>query len=82
MGGDITGRIQQINRNLNVKVGFELNVWQEDTIAGLLAGGDVVTVAPTGGGKSMCFAFVLYMEPSDSIVLIIEPTKALINDQV
>ena len=78
----ITSRIQEINRNLKAKEGFELDIWQEDTDASILSGCDVVTTALTRGGKSICFSFILYMEPSDSVSFIIAPTKALINDQV
>ena len=74
--------ILEINKSLKSKEGFELDIWQEDTIASISTGSDVVTIAPTGGGKSICFSYILHKEPSDMIALIIEPTKALINAQV
>jgi len=78
----ITTCIQEINQNIKAKEGFELDDWQVETITTLMSGRDVVTTAPTGGGKSTCFAYISNTEPSDTIALIIAPTKALINDQV
>ncbi len=53
---------------------------QEEVVEAVLAGRDVLTIMPTGGGKSLCYqlpAMVL-----DGITLVISPLIALMKDQV
>ena len=60
---------------------FELYDWQREAIDALVHGlGRVLVVAPTGGGKSMCF-----QQPAadlDGIALVVTPLVALMADQV
>ena len=53
---------------------------QEETVASILAGRDVLAVMPTGSGKSVC-----YQVPSmllSGITLVISPLISLMQDQV
>jgi ATP-dependent DNA helicase RecQ len=60
---------------------MELYDWQREAIDELTGGsGRVLVVAPTGGGKSMCF-----QQPAvelDGVALVITPLVALMADQV
>ncbi|MDE3097284.1 MAG: ATP-dependent DNA helicase RecQ [Chloroflexota bacterium] len=60
---------------------FELYDWQREAIGALVRGqGQVLVVAPTGGGKSMCF-----QQPAvdlDGVALVVTPLVALMADQV
>ena len=60
---------------------MELYGWQQEAISALTEGdGQVLVVAPTGGGKSMC-----YQHPATELpgtALIITPLVALMADQV
>ena len=53
---------------------------QQDVIDALLAGRDVLTVMPTGSGKSLCFQIPALLMGGLSIV--ISPLVALMQDQV
>ena len=62
---------------------FEYNSFREgqlESIKRLLCRKDTITLLPTGGGKSLIFQLVKYL--SQGIVIIVAPTKALIQDQV
>jgi len=60
---------------------MQLYDWQREAIDELVGGsGQVLVVAPTGGGKSMCF-----QQPAvdlDGVALVITPLVALMADQV
>ncbi|MEX0751055.1 MAG: ATP-dependent DNA helicase RecQ [Dehalococcoidia bacterium] len=60
---------------------MKLYDWQNEAIDALMHGtGQVLVVAPTGGGKSMCF-----QQPAtelDGVALVITPLVALMADQV
>jgi ATP-dependent DNA helicase RecQ len=60
---------------------FELYPWQREAIDELLTGsGRLLVVAPTGGGKSLC-----YQQPAvelDGVAIVITPLVALMADQV
>ena len=53
---------------------------QEDVVAAVLRGDDVVAVMPTGGGKSLCYQLPALM--LDGVTLVVSPLIALMKDQV
>ncbi|TPV92774.1 MAG: RecQ family ATP-dependent DNA helicase [Myxococcales bacterium FL481] len=53
---------------------------QQQAIETLLAGGRLLYVAPTGGGKSLCYQLPAALLPGTSVV--ISPLVALMHDQV
>ena len=53
---------------------------QEEVIAEVVAGRDVLAILPTGGGKSICFQVPAMMK--DGICLVVSPLIALMQDQV
>ncbi|MCH5190202.1 MAG: ATP-dependent DNA helicase RecQ [Oscillospiraceae bacterium] len=54
--------------------------FQKNTIDRILEGNDILTVVPTGGGKSCCYQVSAKFLPG--ITLVISPLVALIEDQV
>ena len=59
-----------------------LRAKQADVVAHLLAGRRVVFVAPTGHGKSLCYQALGASPWSRGVVLIFQPLKALMQEQV
>ncbi len=54
---------------------------QKESIEAIIEGRDLLTILPTGGGKSLCYQLpALYFE--GKITIVISPLIALINDQV
>src|SRR6187455_666445 len=53
---------------------------QERAVQNLLAGRSVLTIFPTGGGKSLCYQLPALL--LDGVTLVISPLIALMKDQV
>jgi ATP-dependent DNA helicase RecQ len=53
---------------------------QEEVVRHVVAGGDALVLAPTGGGKSVCFQVPALCRPGTAVV--ISPLIALMDDQV
>jgi ATP-dependent DNA helicase RecQ len=66
-----------------LKHGFGLSSfrpWQREAIEALLEGGRVLVVAPTGGGKSLCYQLPAAVLGGTTVV--VSPLIALMEDQV
>jgi ATP-dependent DNA helicase RecQ len=62
--------------------GFEsLLPGQAETLACVLRGEDVLTILPTGGGKSLCYQLPAMLD-KEGTTLVISPLIALMKDQV
>ena len=59
----------------------KLKAFQKDVITDLLKGKDVIGLARTSEGKSICFLSMVVMHPNDLLIGIL-PTVALMRDLV
>lgn len=72
-------RVQQI---LEQTFGFKsFRSLQQESIEAILAKKDLLTILPTGGGKSLCYQLPALVLDAQ-ITIVISPLIALINDQV
>jgi ATP-dependent DNA helicase RecQ len=74
--------MSRLEEKLLMRFGLtEFHPWQLEAITALLQGpGRVLLVAPTGGGKSLCYQFPATELPGTTIV--VSPLIALMEDQV
>ena len=59
----------------------ELRQEQKSSVKQLFTGGDLLTVLPTGFGKSLIFQRLALVN-DDHVVLVICPLKSIVNDQI
>lgn len=72
---------EQIQQKLEQNFGFsELRGLQKHTLEALIQGKSVLTVMPTGTGKSLCYQLPALF--ADGVILVISPLIALMQDQV
>jgi len=77
----IIRRMQQAHQILKSTFGYDdFRHHQADIIEALVNGQDVLTLMPTGGGKSICFQIPALIRSGTAIV--ISPLIALMQDQV
>ncbi|UJR79075.1 ATP-dependent DNA helicase RecQ [Sandaracinus amylolyticus] len=76
------GRDDDLDRQLSERFGLpSFRPWQREAVAEILHGsGRCLVLAPTGGGKSLCYQFPASVLGGTSIV--ISPLIALMEDQV
>jgi len=66
---------------LRERFGFDgFRAGQEEVVRGLLDGRSMLSVFPTGGGKSLCYQLPAVM--LDGLALVVSPLIALMKDQV
>ena len=58
----------------------EFRPGQEEIVRAVLAGENVLTVMPTGSGKSLCYQLPAIVRPG--LTLVVSPLIALMRDQV
>jgi ATP-dependent DNA helicase RecQ len=75
---------QNIRRVLQKSFGFqELRPGQLDVMQDLLAGRQVISVMPTGAGKSLCYQLpATLLAEQQGLTLVVSPLIALMKDQV
>lgn len=70
-----------LERTLRERFGLEqFRPGQRAVIEAVLAGGDVLCVMPTGGGKSLCYQLPAVVQAG--LTLVVSPLIALMKDQV
>ena len=78
---DSAGYLDRAQQVLADVFGFrQFRSQQADIIATVIAGGDVLALMPTGGGKSLCHQIPALVRPGTGIV--VSPLIALMQDQV
>jgi ATP-dependent DNA helicase RecQ len=78
---DTAGSLDRAQKVLADVFGYhQFRSHQADIIATVIAGGDVLALMPTGGGKSLCYQIPALVRPGTGIV--VSPLIALMQDQV
>jgi ATP-dependent DNA helicase RecQ len=72
---------EAVREALHGTFGFEaLRPGQDEVVAAVLAGADVLAVMPTGAGKSLCYQLPAVVQ--GGLTLVVSPLIALMRDQV
>lgn len=74
-------RIENFCQKIEDKLGFRSYRWQVNVISDVFHGADIVVIAGTRSGKSLCFQAIPLVKYG-AIVLVILPTIALMENQV
>jgi len=73
--------LEQAEKILAERFGFHVfRPGQAEIVAAVLAGQDVLTIMPTGGGKSLCYQLPALIR--DGLTLVVSPLIALMRNQV
>ena len=76
----IENRVKHLKHNLKQVFGYDtFRSGQLEVIGHLLDGHDVVSIMPTGAGKSLCFQLPAMLHNFQTII--VSPLVALMNDQ-
>jgi ATP-dependent DNA helicase RecQ len=77
----MTARLAQARTALKSVFGYD-DFWpgQQEIVAAVLAGKDVLAVMPTGSGKSMCYQLPALVD--GALTVVVSPLIALMRDQV
>ena len=71
-----------IREKTRLLLGFLPCDWQVETVQALLSGQNVITVAPTGFGKTATFWMPFPFEPINSVCIIVTPLTSLGKQQM
>ena len=78
---DADGGLDAARALLREVYGFaDFRPGQDEIVAAVAAGENVLAIMPTGGGKSLCFQLPALMRPG--VTLVVSPLIALMRDQV
>jgi ATP-dependent DNA helicase RecQ len=81
--GKKPGTVSDVAAWLRAKFGLKsLREKQPDVVTHLLNGRRILFVAPTGHGKSLCYQALAASSWSKGVVLVFQPLKALMQEQV
>jgi len=74
--------MNDLSQRLRERFGLDaFHAWQEEAVRALLEGsGRALVIAPTGGGKSLCYQFPA--TELDGTTIVVSPLIALMDDQV
>lgn len=74
---------ENLNSLLKDKFGFdEFRPGQKETLEKLLKNESVLSLMPTGSGKSLTYQLMAFAQPKEQLVLVVSPLIALMQDQV
>jgi ATP-dependent DNA helicase RecQ len=77
----MTGRLAAARAALKSVFGYDdFRPGQQEIVAAVLAGEDVLAVMPTGSGKSMCYQLPALVD--EALTVVVSPLIALMRDQV
>jgi len=75
--------VDPLTANLTAHLGHERfrDDYQQRVVENVLAGKDVLLVAPTGSGKGVCFQLPALMQSAQGVTIVVSPLVALMEDQ-
>ncbi|KIM86111.1 hypothetical protein PILCRDRAFT_5178 [Piloderma croceum F 1598] len=67
---------EEVQRDIEKVFGYEPCLWQIQAVCAILDGGDAITIAPTGSGKSLTY-WMLLLYIKYGIMVVVTPLKLL-----